>query len=80
MIPLLPDTGLINFNTAIWVALITAIPGTLVALLALVQIFRSKKAIQEVHLSINSRMDELLKSARGEAKAQGKEEGRQELK
>jgi hypothetical protein len=76
--PLFPDTGFISQNSAILVALITSIAPTIVAIIALMQVIKSKKAIQEVHLSINSRMTELLKSVRGEATAEGREIGRKE--
>lgn len=57
------------------IAAIAAIPPTLVALLA----WRSnKKAVNEVHLSINSRMDQLLSSSKAESKAEGRELGRAE--
>lgn len=64
--------------TLIIIALITTLPPTIMALLAWRGGNRNSKAIQEVHLSINSRMDELLKSSKAESKAEGKEEGRAE--
>jgi len=66
--------------TLILVSIIAAIPPTLVAFLSLKESKKNASAIQEVHLSINSRMDELLKSAKGESKAEGREEGRNENK
>jgi len=60
------------------IALIVAFPPTLVALLSLRRSKQNSSAIQEVHLSINSRMDELLKAAKGEATAEGRELGRAE--
>lgn len=56
------------------------IPPTLAAMVAWRSSVKNSGKIQEVHLSINSRMDELLKAAKGEAKAEGKEEGRAEKK
>lgn len=41
---------------------------------------RNRSKIQQINIAINSRMDELLKSATGLARAQGKEEGRNENK
>ncbi len=58
------------------VAIISATPG----LLAWWSSRKNSKAIQEVHLSINSRMTELLKAAKGEATAAGREIGRNEIK
>lgn len=43
-----------------------------------VMTYFNRKAIQEVHLSINSRMDQLLTAARGVATAEGREIGRSE--
>jgi hypothetical protein len=60
--------------TPIIVALIVSTPGWL----AWFSSRKNSKAIQEVHLSINSRMDELLKAAKGEATAAGREIGRKE--
>lgn len=40
------------------------------------QTINNAKAIYEVHLSINSRMTELLEATRGKSKALGKEEGK----
>lgn len=61
-----------NMETII-VALIAAIPPTLMALLA----WRESKRI---HLTINSRMDELLSASKAESHAEGREEGRLETK
>lgn len=65
-------------KTLILVALVSAFPPTLVALLSLLNGRRNSKAIQEVHLSINSRMDQLLKSSKAQSKAEGIEQGRKE--
>lgn len=59
--------------TLILVAIITASPPTIMALLA----WRESK---KIHLSINSRMTELLKASKGESHAEGREEGRAEIK
>ena len=58
-------------GTLIVVAAISAIPGTLMALLTLIQ---SRKN----HSLVNSRMTELLKATKGEATAEGREIGRAE--
>ena len=51
--------------------------GTLIAMamffIAYLQIKMSNK-IQEIHISLNSRLDALLKSARTEGKQEGKDE------
>lgn len=59
-------------------ALILTFPPTFVSYLAYRLNKDNKKAIQEVHLSINSRMDQLLSAAKGESKAEGLEQGRAE--
>lgn len=69
-----------NNLTLIIVALIAAIPPTLVGILNFLKVKENSKAIQEVHLSINSRMDQLLSSSKAESKAEGKEIGRLERK
>ena len=61
---------------SIIIAIIASIPPTFVALLALFQAIKSRKAIQEVHLSLNSRLDALLKAE----KSVSKQEGRDEIK
>lgn len=43
MIPLLPNTGLIPINSAIVVAIITAIPPTIIAIIALYKLFKHLK-------------------------------------
>lgn len=60
-------------SETIIVAIIVSIPPLIVALLTL----RQTKII---HLSINSRMDALLKSSKAESKAEGIELGRNESK
>lgn len=58
------------------VAIIMSIPPLLVALLSLRSISKSRQAIQEVHLSINSRMTELLDATKVANRAEGKEAGK----
>lgn len=60
-------------TTIILVAVIAAVPPTIVALLSL-------RATKEVHYLINSRMTELLKTTKSEANLQGRQEGREERK
>ena len=49
------------------VALITAVPPTIVAGIAVWQARQAKAQVNEVHLSVNSRMDEMLEMNRREA-------------
>ena len=65
---------------SIIIAIIAAIPPTLVALLTLRNSKKNAQAIQEVHLSINSRMDQLLEASKAASNAEGREEGRAENK
>lgn len=58
-------------RTLILVAIISALPPTFMALLAWME---SRK----VHLTVNSRMTELLEATKGESLAKGKEQGRVE--
>ena len=55
------------------VALIAVIPPTIIS-------FLNMKKINDVHISINSRMTELLAAAKGVSKAEGVEQGRNETK
>lgn len=58
-------------KTLILVAIISATPPTLMALLA----WRESR---KLHLTVNSRMDELLKASKAESHAEGVEQGRAE--
>jgi hypothetical protein len=53
------------------ITLITSITALIVAITSLVKLFRQSAKIQEIHLSINSRMDELLKLSRENSFAKG---------
>lgn len=53
------------------IALISAAPPTIVAMAALIVSIKSKEAIREVHLSLNSRLDQLITATRQEAHAAG---------
>jgi len=66
-------------ETPIIVALIVACPPTLISLLSFIKSKQNSLAIQDVHLSINSRMDELLSAARSASKSEGVELGRAEV-
>lgn len=67
-------------QTLVLVALITAVPPTLVALVGLILGMRgnreNKAAIQEVHYLINSRMTELLDVSKASSRAEGVLEGK----
>jgi hypothetical protein len=62
--------------SAISFAEIAQLITALAALGAVIMSARNGRKIQEVHLSINSRMDELLRSARASARAAGIDEER----
>ena len=57
---------------AVQIAVIVAIPPTLLAAAALVASIHNGNKIQDVHLSINSRMDQLVEAS----KAQGRQDER----
>jgi hypothetical protein len=52
----------------------------IISILGLLKSNRTSKKIGEVHLQINSRMDELLKLNRESSKAEGNLEGRAQMK
>jgi len=58
--------------TTIIVAAIAALPPTLVAFLSLRAGNKNKQAIDQVHILINNRMTELLKTSIGEARLEGR--------
>lgn len=64
----------------ITVALIITTPPTLFGILNLIQSRKNARATQEIHLSINSRMDKLLGAEKAVSKAEGVEQGRNEVK
>lgn len=51
--------------------LIAAIPPSAIALLAWLSSRKNKAAINEIHVSINSRMDQLLEASKGQSRAEG---------
>jgi hypothetical protein len=65
-------------------AIVAATPPTIVAVLAWRSFMKANEksvaAIHEVHVSINSRMDQLLKASKAESLAEGRETGRAEGK
>jgi len=58
-----------------WDAIIAAIPPTLAVLWSR---FQSRKEIAQVHIAVNSRMEELLRITRIEAHAAGKKQEKDE--
>jgi len=58
--------------TSIILALFTALPPTILALAALMTSIKNGQKIQDVHLSLNSRLSELLKASL----AQGRQDER----
>jgi hypothetical protein len=58
---------------SIAIAIIAAAPPTLVALLAWIASKKNGKAILDVHLSMNSRLDQLLESTKKTSHAEGME-------
>lgn len=60
------------------VAMIVAIPPTLGALLAYFQSRKNTKALDEVHITLNSRLTQLLEQTGKAARAEGKAEGKKE--
>jgi len=64
-----------NNDTIIIAAIIAAIPPTLTAYVAFKSI---KKDVREVHLSLNSRLDQLLQSEKIISRAEGVREGKNE--
>ena len=56
---------------------IAALPGTIAALGALITSLRNASKIQEVHLSVNSRLTELINATKIASHAEGLAEGRE---
>lgn len=56
-------------SDAVTIALIAATPSTVAAVLAWLSSRKNREKIQEIHVAINSRMDELLVATKGEATA-----------
>lgn len=61
-------------SDAVITAIIAAVPPTLLAGLALLKAGKVEKAVNEVHLSVNSRLDEFLKVTKTASHAEGVKE------
>jgi hypothetical protein len=61
--------------TAVSTAMFSAIPPTIAALAVLVTALRTKKAVQELHLAVNSRLTQLLDQTSKASRAEGVVEG-----
>ena len=59
----------------VMIALITAIPPTMVAAGAVYLGLKNHRGIEDLHISVNSRMDQLLKERGIASKAEGRQEG-----
>ena len=57
------------------IALIAAIPPTMVATGAVYLGLKNNRGIEDLHISVNSRMDQLLKEHGIASKAEGRREG-----
>jgi len=55
------------------VAAVSAVPPTIAATAAMVVALKSKQQIHELHMQVNSRMDELLRVSMTAARAEGVE-------
>lgn len=65
-------------SEAIWVALIVSVAPFLMALAAYWQIKKNNVGLVELHLSLNSRLTELLKVTAANSHAAGNKEGKAE--
>lgn len=65
-------------NENIIVALITAFPPSLLAFLAWRTGISNSKGIQDVHISVNGKMEALLESTKRQATAEGSIQGAKE--
>jgi hypothetical protein len=63
-------------SDAIVIAAIAALPPTLVALAALIQARRTRAAVNEIHLTLNSRLSQLIEATSAAAHAEGVVAGR----
>lgn len=59
-----------------WLALLGFVPATIFSLLALLRAWRNARAIEEVHVTVNSRLSELLERSAAASRAEGRIEGR----
>jgi hypothetical protein len=70
-------------STPIIVSVIASIPGFIASIVGLLAWRSSRKngeAVKEIHLLMNSRLDELLRVSKANSKAEGVVEGRAEQK
>lgn len=68
-------------SDAVIVGIVAATPPTLLAMAALVSSFRNGRAVKDVHVLFNSRMDQFLKVTKESAHAEGvKEEKEKQTK
>lgn len=58
----------------LWIQIIAALAPTLMALAALIASMKNSTSIKEVHLSVNSRMDELLIASRSQGARDARDE------
>lgn len=65
-------------QTALLIAFLTAFPPTMGVFVAIILSKRTNDGIHNLHLELNSRLDELLDSRTREADMQGARRGRQE--
>ncbi len=70
------DQGIVPFLTQLTI-LATALIGAASGLIGMVTSLRNKRAIQAVHIELNSRLSELLEAKVGEAHAAGMTEERE---
>lgn len=65
-------------KTAVWVAVVAGVPGTIAAIATLVVAIRSAKQIKKVEIATNSMKDALVKTTGEEALARGIKQGKTE--
>lgn len=58
------------------ISLLGFVPATIFSLLALMRAFKNAKAIEDVHITVNSRLSELLERTAAASRAEGMAEGR----
>ena len=63
---------------AVTIALIAVVPPTAVALLSVALSIRTHGKLNELHVQINSRMDNWLSEAKAASRSEGRAEGVQE--
>ena len=58
------------------ISLIGFVPATIFSLLALLRALKNARAIEDVHVTVNSRLSELLERTAAASRAEGMAEGR----